>query len=395
LFSIPLGRLADSWNRRKLIIIGIVVWSLLTSACGMAGTFSQFLILRMGVGIGESVLNPSAFSLISDYFPKEKRATPISVYTTAIFLGTGLASFLGGAVARSAQGTWNLPIVGTTRSWQVIFFIVGLPGLFLALLMFTVIEPKRKGLMSARTSDNDSMIPLGKSLLYVRKIWVTLLCHNVGFALLILSGVGTGTWIVTFFVRKYDMTISQAGALYGAVIIIGGPLSIIVAGKLSDWLTKRGYRDSSIRVGLIMAFAWIPTGILYTLAPSAGLAVALFIPSTLLAMAPYGIANAALLQIMPNPLRGQAIALYGFMANLIGLGLGPTAIALVTDYVFRNDQAINHSLLIVGLSAHLVSALLLWIAMTTYPRSLDYYNHWTGEAVESETQRSFRSIANC
>src|SRR5919205_3420681 len=125
--SVPLGRLADTWNRRKLIIIGIVVWSLMTSACGLAGTFTQFLILRMGVGVGEAVLNPSAFSLISDYFPREKRATPISVYTMAIFLGTGLASFLGGAVTKSAQGVWNLPIGGAIRSWQIIFIIVGLP----------------------------------------------------------------------------------------------------------------------------------------------------------------------------------------------------------------------------------------------------------------------------
>jgi MFS family permease len=379
--SVPLGRLADTWNRRKLIIIGIVVWSLMTSACGLAGTFTQFLILRMGVGVGEAVLNPSAFSLISDYFPREKRATPISVYTMAIFLGTGLASFLGGAVTKSAQGVWNLPIGGAIRSWQIIFIIVGLPGLLLAILMLTVKEPKRTGLKAVETSGGTSNMTLGKSLLYIRKVWVTLLCHNLGFALLILSGVGTGTWIVTFLVRKYGMTIAQAGPLYGFIIIIGGPLSMIVAGKLSDRLTKRGYRDSNIRVGLIVALAWIPTGILFPLMPTAGLAIALFIPSTLLAMAPYGIANAALLGMMPNPLRGQAIALYGFIANVIGLGFGPTAIALMTDYVFHSDQALNYSLLVVGLVAHLAAALLLWIAMRTYPRSLDHFNDWTGEAV--------------
>jgi len=159
---------------------------------------------------------------------------------------------------------------------------------------------------------------------------------------------------------------------------------MIVAGRLSDWMTKRGYRDANIRIGLIVALAWIPTGVLYTLAPSAGLAIALLVPSTFLAMAPFGLANAALLEIMPNPLRGQAIAVYGFFANLIGLGLGPTAIALVTDYVFRDDQAINYSLLIVGLIAHLGSATLLWIAMQTYPRSLDVFKDWTGEAIESE-----------
>jgi MFS family permease len=132
-----------------------------------------------------------------------------------------------------------------------------------------------------------------------------------------------------------------------------------------------------MRVGLIAAVAWIPTGILYTLAPTAGVAVALLIPTTLLSTAPFGVAHAALLEVMPNAMRGQAMAIYLFLGNLIGLGLGPTAVAVMTDYIFLDDRAINYSLLVVGATAHIGAAMLLWFGLKPYLRSLDFFREWT------------------
>ena len=382
LFGIPFGRLADTGNRRTIIAAGVAVWSLMTAACGLARSFTHFLLLRMGVGVGEAALSPSAYSLISDYFPKEKRATATSVYTMAIFIGTGIASLLGGLVVKfsSAQEVWHLPIFGAPRSWQIIFFIVGLPGLALALLMYTVTEPARKGGRGDRAGDGKPNVRIGDVTAYMRKNWVTLFCHNVGFALLTFSGIGSGAWIPTFFIRKYGWTAAQAGLVYGSILTVCGPLGLVAAGRLSDWLTKRGRRDSNMRVGLIVALAWLPTGILYTLSPTAGVAVALLIPTSLLSTAPYGVAHAALLEMMPNRMRGQAMAVYIFLGNLIGLGLGPTAVALTTDYIFRDDSAVNYSLLVVGVTAHLAAAALLWLGLSHYIRSLDFFREWAGEA---------------
>jgi MFS family permease len=379
-FGIPLGRLADTKSRRTIIAASVAVWSVMTAACGLAGSFIHFLLLRMGVGVGEAGLSPSAYSLISDYFPKEKRATAISVYTMAIFIGTGIASFLGGLVVKfaSSQDVWHLPLIGATRSWQVIFFIVGLPGLALALLMYTVAEPARKGVRASKAGVGESKVRVGEVAAYIRKNWITLLCHNVGFALLTFSGIGSGTWIPTFFIRKYGWTAAQAGLVYGSILIVCGPLGLVAAGRLSDWLAKRGRRDSNMRVGLFVTLAWIPTGILYTLAPTAGVAVALLIPTSIISTAPYGVAHAALIDVMPNAMRGQVMAIYLFLGNLIGLGLGPTAVALTTDYIFRDDNAINYSLLVIGVTAHIGAAVLLWLGLSPYIRSLDFFREWIG-----------------
>jgi MFS family permease len=243
--------------------------------------------------------------------------------------------------------------------------------------MYTVAEPARKGVRVSKAGTVKPKARVGEVAAYMRKNWATLLCHNFGFALLTFSGIGSGAWIPTFFMRKYGWTAAQAGMVYGSVLTVCGPLGLVAAGRLSDWLTKQGRHDSNMRVGLIVAFAWLPTGILYTLAPTAGVAVALLIPTSLLSTAPYGVAHAALLEVMPNTMRGQAMAVYIFLGNLIGLGLGPTAVALTTDYVFRDDSAVNYSLLVVGVTAHIGAAVLLWIGLSHYLRSLDFFREWT------------------
>src|SRR5882762_1767566 len=153
LCGIPLGRLADTRSRRSIIVAGFVAWSFFTAMCGLAKNFSQMLLWRIGVGVGEASLSPSAFSLITDYFPKERLATAISVYSMGIYIGAGMAYLLGGIVVgfASSQEMYNLPLVGATRSWQLVFFIVGLPGIFLALLLYTVREPARRGRLLAQT----------------------------------------------------------------------------------------------------------------------------------------------------------------------------------------------------------------------------------------------------
>ncbi len=381
-FGFPLGRLADSKSRRTIIAVGMVLWSLLTAGCGVARQFWHFLLLRMGVGVGEAALSPSAYSLISDYFPKEQRATAISIYSMAYYIGSGLAFVLGGLVVgfASAKGNWVLPLVGAVRPWQLIFFVVGLPGALLALLMYTVKEPTRKGARMMKAADGTATLArasMGEVLTYIGQNRATLLCHNLGFALLALSGYGTSAWIPTFLIRKYGWTGSRAGVVYGTIVCVFGTIGIIIGGRLADWLARRGFHDSNMRVGLIGALAWLPAGILYPLMPTGNSAAAMLILTIFLTSLPVGVAAAAIQEMMPNVMRGQASALYLFVINLIGLGLGPTAVAVLTDYVFRDDNAVNYSLLVVGTLAHLGAALLLWIGLKPFLRSLDRVKDWT------------------
>ena len=147
LCGIPLGRMADNRSRCGLILFGVLVWSAMTAACGLARSYWQFLTFRVGVGVGEAALSPAAYSLIADSFPRERRATAISVYSMGIYLGSGLAFLLGGLVIKfaSAQGDVHLPLFGEVRPWQLIFLILGAAGVLFCLLLLAIREPARRG----------------------------------------------------------------------------------------------------------------------------------------------------------------------------------------------------------------------------------------------------------
>lgn len=379
--GIPLGWLIDRKSRRSIIAVGFVFWSIMTAGCGLAQNFVQMLLLRMGVGVGEATLSPAAYSILADYFPKEKRATAISMYSMGIYIGSGLAFLLGGMVVGLAEtkGTWNLPIVGETRPWQVIFFIVGLPGVLLALLMYTVREPVRRGLKMVKAADGTlrpATIPFGETLAYILSNWKTFACHTIGFALLSFSSYGSSAWIPTMFQRNHGWTASKSGIVYGLIVGIFSTLGVACGGWWADRMAARGQRDATMRVGFWVAVLWFPTGVLYPLVSSPTLAALLLIPSAFLASAPFGVAPAAIQQIMPNEMRGQASAVYLFVINLIGLGIGPTAVAMTTDYVFRNDLAVNYSLMIVCTIAHIFAGILLWVGIKPFGESLDRLKKW-------------------
>ncbi|MDQ3010749.1 MAG: MFS transporter, partial [Acidobacteriota bacterium] len=385
-FGIPLGRLADSKSRRTIIAFGFILWSLFTAGCGLAKNFWQMLLMRMGVGVGEASLSPAAYSMISDYFPPQRRATAISVYSMGIYIGSGLAFLLGGTVVAFAtsQEAWNLPLVGMVRPWQVIFFIVGLPGILFAWLLYTVREPVRRGMKLTLGADGKSrtaQVPFPEVIAYLRLNWKTYLCHNVGFALLSFSSYGSTAWIPTFFVRNHGWTEARAGIVYGSIVAVFGALGITAGGWLADRMAKSGSANATMKVGLIAALAWVPTGMVYPLVPSATWAAVLLAPTVFMVAAPFGVAPAAIQQITPNPMRAQASAIYLFAVNLIGLGLGPTAVAVFTDYVFHDDNAVRYSILIVGTAAHLVSAVLLWIGLRPFNQSLDRVREWAAKPV--------------
>ncbi len=379
--GIPLGLLADRYSRRSLIAIGLIFWSIMTAGCGLAQNFGQMLGLRMGVGVGEAALSPSAYSIITDYFPKEKRATAISVYSMGIYIGSGLAFLLGGIVVglASQKGMWNLPIIGLTRPWQVIFFLVGLPGILLSLLIYTIKEPLRRDLKLVRQADGAlaaAKVPFPEVMKYIQSNWQTFVCHCVGFALLSFSSYGASAWIPTMYVRNFGWTSAKAGIIYGLVVGIFATLGVAWGGWYADKLAAKGFRDSTMRVGFLVAIIWFPFGLAYPLVSNSTLSILLLIPSAFFASAPFGVAPAAIQQIMPNEMRGQASAIYLFVINLIGLGIGPTAVAMTTDYVFHDDKMVNWSLLIVCTVAHIVAAILLWVGMKPFTESLDRLKRW-------------------
>ncbi len=378
IFGIPFGRLADTRNRTRIIAFGLTLWSLMTVGCGIARSFLQMAVLRVGVGVGEASLSPSAYSIISDYFDRERLARAIAIYSSGIYFGSGLAYMIGGRAVSLLRGTepWLLPVFGTIPGWQKVFWIVGLPGLLVVpLLLLTLREPVRRGLVRSARGDGGQALGLDEVLRYGRENWQALATHNLGFALLSFSSYGTGAWLPEMFKRVHGWDVGTFGLVYGLVVFVGSAGGAISGGVIADALTRRGYRDAKIRVGFFAAWLWFPFGIVFPLLDDGAWAMAVAVPAAFLASMPFGVAPAALQEMMPNNLRGQASALYLFVVNLIGLAVGPLVLALMTDYVFTPTAygltGIRWSLLSTTIVAHALSTGLLWRGMAEFRKSLD------------------------
>jgi MFS family permease len=355
LLGIPLGRLADRYSRRAIIAGGITIWCAMTVACGLARNYFQLFLARIGVGVGEATLNPCALSLISDYFPREKRGRAISFYSMGITLGVGIAMIIGGWVIDLVFDAPPivLPVVGELYAWQTVFLVVGLPGLLVALLMATVREPARKGKMqvTSRAGTVTEDISIGEAIRFLARRWQTYSTHFLGMSVVTIIGYAYFFWIPTMFVRTWAWTIPQVAIVYGLVNLIVGPTGVNLGGWFADSLYQRGYKDGHMRACLFGALLFVPTSVLVPLMPTATLAFAMMIPSSIGGAIITATGAASLMMITPNQMRGQITALYYFVINILGLTLGPTAVALVTDYGFGFDGALRYSISIVSLVA--------------------------------------------
>lgn len=370
--GIPLGRIADSKSRRGLIAWGVAFWSLATAACGLAQQYWHFILCRIGVGAGEAALSPAAYSLIADSFPADRRATAISVYAMGIYLGAGMAFLLGGIVVTwaNAQGPMSLPILGVVRPWQLIFLVLGAAGLMFCLVLLAIKEPTRKGVGAGVA------VPLKEVGAYLLTIRKAVLCHNFGFACLSFASYGASAWIPTFFIRNHGLTPGEVGIYYGSLVMVAGSTGIVFGGRLADYLARRGYRDSNMRVGLLAAVLTLLCNVVFLVDNMPLLWAIMFFNVFTVAM-PFGVAPAAIQEIMPNAMRGQASAIYLFTITLIGLGIGPTAVAMVTDYVFMDDMAVRYSIFIVASVITVGAVILLWMGLKPYRHARDTLESWS------------------
>ena len=375
--GVPIGRLADRSSRRMIIGLGIAAWSAMTIACGLARTYEQLLLARFGVAIGEATLAAPAMSILADYFPRERRATVLSVFTIGVYAGAGLANLIGGALLlrASATGTVVWPIVGEIRDWQRVFVIVGLPGLLIAALIATVREPVRR---ETGQRDNGAAFGISDVLAYVRANRRTYICHSLGYALFALVNYASSAWFPTMIMRTFGWTPARTGITLGLLTVTLGVIGVVVGGRVADALLARGYTDAKLRVGIIAALANLVCGSVLLLAPTATIAVAALVPYNFFASFAFGAAVAAVQEITPNRMRAQVGAAVMSTLTLIGLGLGPSIVGLITDRMFNDDAAVRYSLLIVTVVGLSAAASLLAAGLAPYRRSVAYRASWPG-----------------
>jgi len=368
LLGLPLGRIADTRNRRNLIGVSVLLWSFFTGCCSLARSFWSLILTRIGVGFGEAGLSPAAYSMFADIFPKERLGVALSVFYMGVFLGQSLALLVGGTTVQavSHMSSINLPLLGTMAPWRITFLIAAAPGIPFALLVYTLREPLRRGVLQghgSKLSPRDTLRQVGLRWTSVAGISGGMICQAI-------CNYGFMAWVPTFFARTWHWAPGQTGRALGLIIATFGCLGMYVGGRVSDGLLKKGIYDAPLRLGVPSA---IGTGILFPLAflaHNATWTVALICPALFCLALPMGTAVAALQMIFPNQVRGQVSAFYLFCLNLGGLSLGPLMPGVLNDYVFHSEAAIGKSLAItIG-----TGAILMLVAFASTQRP--YRNHY-------------------
>jgi MFS family permease len=334
--GIFMGWLVDRGKRLWIVSIGVALWSLATVATGMAKNFVQLFTARMGVGIGEATLSPATFSMIGDSFPTEKRGKPIAFYSAALPIGAGLASLLSGAVIAwtASSGNQSLPFFGELSPWRYTMIIVGLPGLLLALIFLLMKEPARRP--AAASSDVISGSGFTDALRY---LWDNKALY-IGFVLVICAMTAIAYsqgFLAPTFERTWGWSPQKYAYVNGIALLLIGPLNMMIMGSISDWWTKKGVKDASLRILYIGFFIMIPSGVIPLFMPTAELAFALLCINTIGIGIVSAIGVTSLLVITPAQIRGQVVALYYLAISWFG-SLGPIAVGELSSGVFGEDN---------------------------------------------------------
>ena len=370
--GLPLGWLADRMSRRTIIACGTFFWSVAATACGLAGNASQLFLARIGVGIGEATLSPSAYSLITDYFRPEKLGRAFGIYNMGITIGSGVALMVGGVIVSWGSGageTFNLPVLGSVRAWQLVFIVTGAPGLLLCLLMMTVPEPPRRGM-------SRSTLAFSELVRFIRERASLYILHFISFALLATVGYGLANWGPTAFSAAFSQPIGRIAVGMGAITVVFGSIGMFGAGKISDRLTARGRADAAIVVCIGLAICTGITGTLVQLIHSLT-GVWIFIALLNLTLSSYSaLAPMAIGLVTPNQMRGRVSALYLLVLNLIGLGFGPVVVPLISDHVLHDPANLRLAMAIVCALCCSSSAVLLWVLRPIYGQRVREAHDW-------------------
>lgn len=331
--GIPIARWADSWVRRTIIAMGTALWSAMTAASGLAQSFFQMSLARIGVGVGEAALSPPAHSLLADYFPVERRATALGIYSMGIHIG-----ILFGVVA----GGWLDEFWG----WRMAFMVVGLPGLLIAALVRWTVREPRRGAQEGPThgGGEDAMPAVGE---VVGFLWSRRSFRHLSFAtsLCAFAGYSFANWAPTFLRRVHEMSSGELGTKYGIVLGVGGAIGSVLAGLIADRLGRRDLRWW-LWVPAFAGFGPIPFVMAFFILPDPDLALTCIFPGLIIAAMYQGPVFSTVQTLVHVRMRAVASGVLLFIINIIGLGLGPQTVGLLNDYVFfeHGDEAIRYSL---------------------------------------------------
>ncbi len=347
--AVPLAVVADRTSRSWVITISLAVWSGFTALCGLATGFWSLFLCRLGVGVGEAGGVAPSYALISDYFPPEKRARALAIYSLGIPIGLAFGAMLGGYIAQNV-------------GWREAFVTVGIAGILLAPIFRLLVKEPPRGMMDPQTAKPAQPVPISAVFpIIARKPSFWLMAFAAAFSS--MCGYGLAFWIPSVVMLSFGFDLVTTSLFVGSLLLIGGVAGVLAGGILADRLGARD-RGNYIR---LPAIAWLLTAPLY----AAGLAV----PDPMLAWAllliPFGLnilwlgpIITAVQHLVPPPMRATASASFLFINNLIGLGIGSWAMGGLSDALRASygQDSLRYAV-IIALAAYLVAAALALLAV--------------------------------
>ncbi len=345
--GIPVAMLADRFSRTWIITGALTIWSAMTAVCGLAQNFGQLFLARLGVGVGEAGGVAPAYSLIADCFPAHQRARALSIYSFGIPIGSALGIVFGGLIASHID-------------WRWAFFAVGLAGIAIApVFRLSVREPPRGRFDAAPAAQQ----PPGLRLILVTltskpSFWLV----SLGASCSSMMGYGLFFWLPSFFVRSYGLTLLDASLYFGAIVLVGGLVGIWAGG----WLGDRFGQAKRTRYLTIPALAFVltvPFYLLGILSPTLVLTFFVLLVPTALGLAWLGPVISAIQHLVRPDMRATASAVFLFINNLIGIGIGTWAIGALSDMLSLRfgDESLRYSIL-AGTGFYVIAASLFWLA---------------------------------
>ncbi len=379
ILALPVSRLVDTLSRRLILSIGLIILGCSSLATGLAATFGTLFMARLLGGVGAAGSGPATYSILADYFPPARLPRAVSVMNIGTVYGAALALLAGATllIALRATPTLTLPVVGSVRSWQVIFMITAIPDFILALLMLTtVLEPPRRGRRPAAAAGAaHRSVPVSEVF---RFLWEGRAAFGPMFGGLLVTSLAAGvlSWTPMFYVRTYGWSPAHYGLLQGIIGLIASPLGLLAGGYLAEWYARRGRDDANLRVVALGATLHLPFSIAMPLMPSPYLALALGAANGFIAFMGAGPQNAALQVLVPNHMRGQVTALFLFIFSMVGLGFSPTLVALLTNYVFQDESMLRYSLFVINVTLGPLGAFIFWRGVKPYGEAFARARAW-------------------
>ena len=321
--GIPIARWADKGNRRTIIALALTIWSVMTAMCGLAANYTHLLLARVGVGVGEAGGSPPAHSMISDIFKPKNRALALSVYSIGIYIGILIGFAAGGFLADAF-------------SWRLAFFVVGIPGVALALLVLLTVREPIRGWSEGDTKAIEPAPPIGD---VARLLWSRISFRHIALAASMQAFIiyGIGNWLPSYFLRTYELDIGTIGAWMALTTGFGGGLGSFCGGWMAD---KFGAKDVRwyLWVPAILTSFLVPVQLAILLSGEVYFALIMTAPFHFLSAAYLGAVLAVSHNLVNGRMRAMTSAVLFFVLNLIGLGLGPVIVGFLSDVFTRNGM---------------------------------------------------------